>query len=108
IVGPMVGGILSTSALVSWFNYAMPFYFASFISLLNAAFLLFLFQETFLRTKKLHLKLHYAIKIFADAFKNEKIRDLSIVMLVMIFGWSGVYSFISMYLLEIYQFNSLQ
>ena len=25
IVGPMIGGTLSTSSLVSWFNYAMPF-----------------------------------------------------------------------------------
>lgn len=108
IVGPMIGGILSTSSLVHWFNYAMPFYFAAFVSLLNALLLFVIFQETFLRTKKLHLKLHYAIKIFIDAFKNEKIRELSIVLFVLIFGWSGVYSFISMYLLNVYHFNSLQ
>lgn len=108
IVGPMIGGILSTSTLMPWFNYAMPFYFAALISLLNAVLLSFIFQETFLRTKKLHLKLHYAVHIFIDAFKNEKIKELSIVMLVLIFGWSGIYSFISMYLLAVYQFSSLQ
>lgn len=108
IVGPMIGGILSTSTLIPWFNYAVPFYFAAAISFLNAVLLYFIFQETFLRTKKLHLKLHYAIQIFIDAFKNEKIKDLSIVMLVLIFGWSGIYSFMSMYLLKVYQFTSLQ
>ncbi len=108
IVGPMIGGILSTSAILPWFNYAVPFYFAALISLVNAALLGWIFKETFLRTKKLHLKLHYALQIFADAFKNEKIKDLSIIMLVLIFGWSGIYSFISMYLLEVYQFSSLQ
>ncbi len=108
IVGPMIGGILSTSTLVPWFNYAVPFYFAALISFINAVLLFLIFKETFLRTKKLHFKLHYAIQIFIDAFKNEKIKDLSIVMLVLIFGWSGIYSFISMYLLQVYQFNALQ
>ncbi len=108
IVGPMIGGILSTSTLVSWFDYTVPFYFAALISLVNAVLLLFIFHETFLRTKKLHLKIHYAVKIFLDAFKREKIRELSIVMFIMIFGWSGIYSSLSMYLLNIYHFNSLQ
>jgi len=108
VVGPMIGGVLSASTLVPWFNYAMPFYFAALISLLNAALLWFIFQETFLRTKKLHLQLHYALKIFIAAFKQENIRELSIIFFVMIFGWSGLYSFISMYLLRVYHFDSLQ
>lgn len=108
IVGPMIGGILSTSTVLPWFNYAVPFYFAAFISLLNAVLLSFIFKETFLRTKKLHLKLHYAIHIFMDAFKNDKIKELSLIMLILIFGWSGIYSFISMYLLKVYQFTSLE
>lgn len=108
IVGPMIGGMLSTSTLVYWFNYAMPFYFAALISLLNAALLLFIFQETFLRTKKLQIKLHYALGVFITAFKYEKIRELSLILLVLIFGWSGIYSSISMYLLHVYHFSSLQ
>lgn len=108
IVGPIVGGILSTSTLVPWFSYVIPFYFAALISLINAALLSWIFQETFLRTQKIRLKLHYALEIFVAAFKHEKIRELSIVLLVMIFGWSGVYAFISMYLLHVYHFSSLE
>lgn len=108
MVGPMIGGVLSASKLVSWFNYAMPFYFAAVISLLNAALLLYLFQETFSSTKKVRFKFHYAFEIFFSAFKHEKIRELSIILLVMMFGWSGFYSFISMYLLHVYHFSSLQ
>ncbi len=108
IAGPIIGGILSTSTLLHWFNYSVPFYFAALISLLNAALLSLMFRETFLRTKKLHLKFHYAVNIFIDAFKHEKIRELAFILLVLIFGWSGIYSFISTYLLNIYHFDSLQ
>ncbi|MCR9192734.1 MAG: MFS transporter [Gammaproteobacteria bacterium] len=106
--GPIIAGILSASSLVSWFNYAMPFYFAAGISFLNALLLLYFFQESFTHVHKIRFKLHHAINIFLSAFKNEHIRELSIVLLMMIFGWSGFYSFISMYLYQTYHFSSLQ
>lgn len=108
VFGPMVGGILSDSALVPWFNFAMPFYFAAIISLINTLLLWKLFHETFFHEHKIIFKLYHAIEIFIAAFKDEKIRDLSIILLVMIFGWSGFYSFISMYLLQVYHFTALQ
>jgi predicted MFS family arabinose efflux permease len=106
--GPIIGGLLSASSLVSWFDYAMPFYFAATISLINAILLQWLFQESFTQGSKVQLKLYHALKIFISAFKDEKISKLSIILLIMIFGWSGFYSFISMYLLQIYHFSSLQ
>jgi MFS transporter, DHA1 family, tetracycline resistance protein len=106
--GPVIGGLLSTSSLVSWFSYAMPFYFAAGVSLLNAILLQWLFYESFTHTQKIRFKLHHAIGIFISAFKHERIRELSFVFLIMIFGWSGFYSFISMYLYQIYHFTSLQ
>ncbi|TAK78207.1 MAG: MFS transporter [Gammaproteobacteria bacterium] len=106
VAGPMAGGVLSSSNLLPWFNYTMPFYFAAAISLVNAVLLFIFFQETFSRAANIRLRLHYALEIFAAAFKHEKIRELSIVLLVMIFGWSGFYSFISMYLLRVYHFTS--
>ena len=106
--GPMIGGVLSDSTLVHWFNYAMPFYFAAIISLINTILLWKLFHETFFHEHKIHFKFYHAIEIFITAFKNEKIRELSIILLVLIFGWSGFYSFISMYLYQVYHFTSLQ
>jgi DHA1 family tetracycline resistance protein-like MFS transporter len=105
--GPIIGGILSDAHLWHFFNYAVPFYFAAFISLFNAILLQLLFHETFFHVHKIRFKLYHAIEIFISAFKREKIRELSIVMLAMMFGWSGFYSFISMYLLKVYHFNSL-
>ncbi len=107
LFGPMIGGILSAHELVPWFNFSLPFYFAATISLINAGLLFFLFKETFTHTHKIRFKLHYAIEIFISAFKKEKIRELSIIFLIMIFGWGGYYSFVSMYLLRVYHFSSL-
>ncbi len=106
--GPIIGGVLSASSLVSWFNYALPFYFAAAISLINAVLLQLYFKESFFHVHKIQFKLHHAIEIFLSAFKNEHIRELSVIFLIMMFGWSGFYSFISMYLLKVYHFSSLE
>lgn len=101
ILGPLVGGIFSNKALVPWFSFSLPFYFATAISLLNALLLHILFHETFTaKTQSVKLKFHRAIEIFVSAFKHDKIRILSIIFLVMVFGWSSFYTFISMFLLK--------
>lgn len=107
-LGPVIGGVLSSSSIVSWFNYALPFYFAAAISLLNAVLLQGLFHESFQHVQKINFKLIHAVTIFISAFKNEQIRELSIILLIMIFGWSGFYSFISMYMLQVYHFTALE
>ncbi len=108
VFGPMVGGILSDASLIHWFTYAIPFYFAALISLINTVLLWTLFHETFFHEHKIRFKFYHAIEIFVTAFKDEKIRELSVILLIMIFGWSGFYSFISMYLYQVYHFTPLQ
>lgn len=106
--GPIVGGILSDHDLYHGFNFAMPFYFAAGISLLNAILLQLFFHETFSHIHQIKIKIYHAFEIFVSAFKHEKIRELSIIFLVMIFGWSSYYSFIPMYLLKLYHFSALR
>jgi MFS transporter, DHA1 family, tetracycline resistance protein len=108
VVGPLIGGVLSDAKLAHWFNFALPFYFAAAVSLINAGLLLVFFQESFIKVHNIRFRLYYALEIFISAFKREKIRELSIVLLAMIFGWSGFYSFISMYLLRVYHFSALE
>lgn len=108
IVGPIFGGVLSDNRLVSWFNFSTPFYFATIVSLINIVLLWYLFQETFEQKQKLSVKWHHAVGIFISAFKNEKVRNLSITLLIMILGWSCFYSFIPMFLLRRFEFSSLE
>lgn len=106
ILGPLIGGFFSSSQMFSWFNFSTPLYFSAFISFLNAALLWILFRETFISKNKTSIKLHRAISIFISAFQNHKVRSLSIILLIMIFGWSSFYSFISMFLLKRYSFTT--
>lgn len=108
IFGPLFGGLLSDQRILPWFNLALPFYFAAVISLLNAFLLQLFFHETFLMKEKIILKWHRAITIFVSAFRHERVRGLSLIFLMLVFGWSSYYSFISMFLLKQFNFSTLQ
>lgn len=107
VLGPLIGGLLSDSRLVSWFNYSTPLYFAALLSLFNAFLLQAIFHETFSRTDRIRIKFSRALTIFAEAFRHHKVRNLSLVLLVLIFGWANYYSFIPLYLYEKYHYSTL-
>ncbi len=107
VIGPLIGGVLSDPKIMSWFDYSTPLYFAALLSLLNAVLLQTLFQETFNRVEKIKIKFSRAVTIFIEAFKNPKIRKLSFVMLLMMFGWANYYTFIPLYLYEQYHYGTL-
>lgn len=106
IFGPLFGGLLSNSNIISWFNFATPFYFAAAISFVNIIILEIFFHETFIPRHKVIIKPHRAIEIFISAFTHERIRNLSILFFIYIFGWSSFYSFISLYLLKYFNFDA--
>lgn len=107
ILGPLLGGILSDNRLVHWFNLSTPFYFAAAMSLINALLIWFFLNETLVFKKaKFTLNFYHAIDILIIAFKNEKLRALSITFFIFIFGWSSFYSFISIFLLKTYGFTT--
>lgn len=111
VLGPLCGGVLSDPRIISWFNFTTPMYFAAFISLLNAALLQLSFQETFDHAKldkPIKIKLLRAVEIFISAFKHVDLKHYSLVLLVMIFGWSNYFSFISLYLTQVYQYSNMQ
>ncbi len=106
VLGPVMGGVLSNTQWVSWFNFATPLYFAGILSLVNCALLFFSFKETFLRTKKIKIKLHYAIQIFKEAFQKKSIRVLSFVLLIETAGWSEYFTFVSQFLLRKFDYSA--
>ncbi len=108
IAGPIIGGALSDSRVVSWFNFSTPLYFAAIISLINAFLLMWMFKETFQQKGKIRIRFHHAINIFISAFRHKKVRALSVVFFIMIYGWSNYFTFISMYSLHQYNFTPLK
>lgn len=106
VLGPVMGGILSNHHLVSWFNYSTPLFLAGILSLINCVLLYFSFQETFIQTKKIKIRLHYALQIFKEAFQSKRIRMLSLVLLVETVGWSNYFSFVSQLLLRRFHYSA--
>lgn len=109
ILGPLLGGVLSDNKIISWFNFATPFYFAALISFINILLLSYLFKETFIsKSTTFAINPYQAINIFLSAFQHERVRILSVIYFIFIFGWSSFYSFISIYLLDVYHFTPTQ
>lgn len=109
VLGPVFGGLLSNNHLVSWFNFTVPMYFAALLSLINALILGFSFHETLKKAQKsVAIRWHHALSVFASAFKHPTITRYSIVLLVMIFGWSNYFTFIPLYLLQTYHYDVMQ
>jgi len=107
VFGPIFGGVLSDAKLVSWFTFSTPLNFAAIVSFFNAALLWLTFKETSHVTGKIYLKFHRAIQIFISAFQRRTIRYISLVFLVLIFGWSDFFTFISMFVMDRYHFSPL-
>lgn len=108
VFGPIFGGLLSDHRIVSWFGFQTPLYFAAILSFINAMALHWFFTETFTKAQsKIKIKWHHAVHVFISAFKHPSIERYSIVLLVMIFGWSNYFSFISFYLFQTYHYSAL-
>ncbi len=108
VLGPVIGGVLSDHRIVSWFNFSTPLYFASLISILNAILLLSTFNETFNTSAKINIQLSRAIQVFISAFQHRKVRFLSLIFLIMIYGWSNFFTFISIFSIQLYNFSPTQ
>jgi len=108
VFGPIIGGVLSDVRVESWFTFSTPMYFAAALSFLNAFLLWGTFKETFRVTGKVQIKLDHAVEVFISAFKNDRIRRLSIVFFVMMFGWSNFYTFLAMFLMHRYHLRPIE
>ncbi|MGB6976692.1 MAG: MFS transporter [Gammaproteobacteria bacterium] len=103
VLGPLLGGLLSDKRLVSWFSFDTAFYFAALIAFINVILLWRFFKETYTATtSKVKISFYRPITIFVSAFKNIPIRNLSLLLLIFILGWSSFFSFISLFLLKNY------
>lgn len=79
ISGPFLGGLLSNSSFVPWFNITTPFWFASGLSFLSAIIILFVFAETLKeRSQKPIITWTQPLKNIARAFSFPKLRIIFI------------------------------
>ncbi len=101
IFGPFVGGILSDSTIVGWFNFATPFWFAAGLSLMNISAVGKWFKETLTeRNKHIHISPFTGIKNTIRAFQMKNMRVVFTVLFLQIFGFAFFIQFFQVYMIE--------
>jgi DHA1 family tetracycline resistance protein-like MFS transporter len=85
IVGPPIGGFLSTKKWVSWFDYTTPFWFLAVLFLLNLIWVHRSFSETYRKKERHDWK--QEIKDLAKLSKIPRMPGWLAVCFLFYFGW---------------------
>ncbi len=108
ILGSYIGGQLSSSSLVSWFNASTPFVFASIISLINLGLAYFLLQESnkFIQSNLVIKKFQSTISTFLALIRPSNYRNILIVSFLFQAGFTFVTTFVSVYFVHKLSWNA--
>ena len=105
IVGPVIGGILSDSKLVSWFHYTTPFILAIILTACNLVLLYFSFTETNEQREKKKISFLQSLKQFVFGFTDKRIVILSFGYILMQFSWGGYFELISLIWVNLHHYS---
>lgn len=110
IFGPFLGGILSTSSILPFFNASTPFIFAGVLSFFNAMSIHFFFKESI--KEKNNTKIIEYFGAFKNLLKTQKfskeIRYLFLCSFLFNIGSSFFYSFFNVYLTNKFALSSAE
>lgn len=94
VIGPLAGGKLADRGLVSWFDYATPFWAAAVLLLAILAVTALLFHETAVTSDPAPIRLTRAFRSLRDAGRPGPLRRVylaNFVLYLAIFGFFRVY-----------------
>lgn len=80
VIGPVIGGILAKS------TFYTPFLWGAFFAFIAFLWIFFSFEETFVKAVDKKISILRFLKVFVDAYQNRRVRELSIVFLLMQLG----------------------
>ncbi|MES2200272.1 MAG: MFS transporter, partial [Chlamydiota bacterium] len=103
IIGPIIGGQLSNSSLVSWFTFSTPFWIASFMTLIGIGIVLKFSTET--RKKTEHESLGYWAS-FRKGMSHKPLRRIYLINFFLAFGYFSYFRFFPVYIEQAFSFNS--
>lgn len=106
IIGPFLGGKLSDSTVVGWFNATTPFWFAAFLSAINVVFILTVFKETNTSPNdKLKITFFKAFTNIIRAFKLQDVRSILLTNFFLQGGFTFFTTFFAVYLVSKFGFT---
>jgi DHA1 family tetracycline resistance protein-like MFS transporter len=108
ILGPFIGGYLSDSSIVGWFNYSTPFLFAALLASLNILSVNLFFKETLKTRIERKLSLLTGFRNLKKAWSFENLRIMFVVSFLVIFGFNFYTQFFQVLLIEKFDFTARQ
>lgn len=109
-IGPALGGILSDRSIVPWFNYALPFFLAAFLALMNFIQIVLTLTETLSLENRRHSDFHALTgpENIIKAFREPVHRRLFLVVFFLGFGFNFFTQFLQVFLIDRFQITPAQ
>lgn len=100
IFGPYLGGKLTDSTILPWFNATTPFWTAAVLVTLNLLFVILAFNETLKQRMKPKITLFTGVEHMKKAFTHPQLKVLFYSIFLVHFGWSFFAQFFPVFLEE--------
>ncbi len=108
IIGPVLGGVLSNSKMLPWFDSSTPFWFFSILLLIMLVLTKVVYTETLKEKIAVKLNLSEHIKDIYLAFANIDLRFNFIVWFVFVSGWWLFEAYMPAFLYQKFIFNTTE
>jgi MFS transporter, DHA1 family, tetracycline resistance protein len=105
VIGPFIGGNLSDPSIVSWFDFATPFWFAAALSALSLVLVLTIFTETLTHKVSRKIDPFTGIRNIRKAMKFPSLRVIFIVVFLLGFGFTFFTQFFQVFLVKKFAFT---
>ncbi len=106
VIGPVMGGVLSDSELVSWFSFVTPFLVSAILVVVNIVMVRLLFRETNLHPQPgMTITLSTNIDNLQRAFSNPALSSIFMVVFFVVFGFTFFTQFIQVFLIRKFDFG---
>jgi len=108
VIGPYLGGKLSDPSILSWFDFATPFWFAALLTVINIVMVLKRFPETLKNKKTGRIDPLAGINNIRKAFEIKEMRTIFAVIFLLTVGFNFFTQFFQVFLVGKFQFNQSQ
>lgn len=108
IIGPFLGGKLADPTVVSWFNSATPYWFATILCVVNILLLIFYFKETYIPNKNIKVNIFGGLQNLIRASRYTDLRVMFLVIFLFTFGFNFFAQFFQVYLIQEYHYTEGQ
>ncbi|HEY6925858.1 MAG TPA: MFS transporter [Steroidobacteraceae bacterium] len=106
IIGPMLGGVLSNSALVSWFDVSTPFWSFAAILLATLVLIRILYRETLTQRHSGRIAVTRGAAQIYTAFTHRTLRFAFLLWFTFIAGWWLFEAFMPAFLFQRFHFST--